>query len=103
MRDSAQPDLFGSPHDGASRQPDLFEPMPESFVAQIREELLATLALARDAETLPWPNLTRATLEELRFNSIANYLPRAEADDLRARFGAELARLYQLADEAEQS
>lgn len=100
MKD-AQLSLFGE------RQPSLeellpagFERPPADFTARIRAELEATLATARVAERLPWPDLTGATLAELRFNSIAGWLPAAEAQDLRARFEAELARLYAAEDAA---
>jgi hypothetical protein len=75
-------------------------PDPE-LVARIRSELEATLTMARQAATLPWPDLTRATLAELRFNSIAGWLPDDEAAALRAAFAAEMTRLYAIADAAE--
>jgi hypothetical protein len=46
------------------------------------------------AELLPWPDLTRTALAELRFNSIARWLPDAEAAELRSAFDAEMGRLY---------
>ena len=52
-----------------------------------------------EAESLPWPDLTRATLAELRFHSIAGWLPEEEAATLREAFEAEMKRLYQLEDE----
>ena len=74
-----------------------FEATPE-FVARIRAKLNSTLALARAAELPPWPDLTRTTLAELRFNSIARWLPDAEAVALRQAFDAELTRLYEAED-----
>ena len=53
----------------------------------------------RRAATLPWPDLTKATLAELRFNSIAGWLPDEEAAALRAAFEAEMVRLYAAEDE----
>jgi hypothetical protein len=47
---------------------------------------------------LPWRDLTAATLAELRFNSIADWLPTDEADALRERFGREMLRLYAISD-----
>ncbi len=85
----SQPDLFS--HD---TQPDLFADVAPDFVERIREELEHTLARVREAETLPWADLTRTTLAERRFHSIAGYLPDAEADALRRAFEAEMARLY---------
>lgn len=68
--------------------------MPPEFVAMVRDELLATLETARRAERLPWPDLTRATLAELRFRSMSRYLPDDEAAALWAAFDAELDRLH---------
>lgn len=95
------------------RQADLFTPQadffdagsgaeapPEDFVARIRGELEGTLALVREASALPWPDLTRVTLAEMRFRSVAGWLPTGEAEALRAAFEAEMARLYEAADEA---
>jgi hypothetical protein len=86
------------------RQPDLFEdavkfppePPPADFVARIRNELTFTLARVRNAAALPWRDLTAATLAELRFDSIAGWLPEDEAMALRAEFHRELERLYAL-------
>lgn len=95
----SQPDLFGEAQ--ASLEdllPAGFERPPPDFVARIRGELEATLRTVRRAEQLPWPDLTRATLAELRFNSIAGWLPDAEAATLRAAFETEMARLYEAED-----
>jgi hypothetical protein len=75
-----------------------FDQLPADFVERIRRELRDTLATARRAERLPWADLTRATLAELRFNSIARWLPAEEAAELRAAFEAELVRLYEAED-----
>jgi hypothetical protein len=85
------------------RQRDLFEAAaterpPADFIARIRDELHATLARARDATTLPWRDLTAATLAELRFNSIAGWLPSIEATALRTDFQREMGRLYAVAE-----
>ncbi|MGA9867122.1 MAG: hypothetical protein WBQ75_11875 [Acetobacteraceae bacterium] len=87
-RFAAQSDLFADPGR------DMTDPMEQEFVENIREELLTTLALARGAETLPWRDLTQATLAELHFNSVARYLPEAETERLRAEFAVEMARLW---------
>ena len=71
--------------------------MPTEFVERIRRELTDTLALARCAASLPWRDPTAATLAELRFNSIAGWLPDAEADALRAVFATEMRRLWNAA------
>jgi hypothetical protein len=91
----------------SNRQPDLFtargrvllqEPPPADFVARIRGELRDTLARVREAAALPWKDLTAATLAELRFNSIAGWLPEDEATALRAAFQREINRLYIIAE-----
>jgi hypothetical protein len=89
----------------STRRRDLFEsiltdPPPADFIARVRDELNATLARAREAATLPWRDLTTATLAELRFHSIAGWLPTDEADALRADFQREMGRLYAIADAA---
>jgi hypothetical protein len=86
---SRQPDLFAEPNASRARPP-----MPADFVERIRKELTATLALARAAAQLPWKDPTAATLAELRFNSIAGWLPDAEAERLRASFAVEMQRLW---------
>ena len=96
-----QPDLF-SPLEAAPSRPS----MPPEFVERIRGELQATLARASAADTMPWSDLTQATLAELRFHSIAGWLPADEADGLRGAFKIEMERLYELAArefEAEQA
>jgi hypothetical protein len=45
-------------------------------------------------EDPPWKDLTAATLAELRFDSIAGWLPQDETAALRAEFHRELDRLY---------
>jgi hypothetical protein len=56
------------------------------------------LARVREAAALPWKDLTQATLAELRFDSIAGWLPQDEAAALRAAFHRELERLYAALD-----
>jgi hypothetical protein len=86
-RSPRQPDLFET-------QTGLLEPPPGDFVARIRDELILTLAQVREASALPWKDLTAATLAELRFDSIAGWLPEDEAAALRLEFHRELDRLY---------
>lgn len=83
---------------GDERAAAAFEQPPADFVARIRDELEATLNTVRQATALPWPDLTRATLAELRFHSIARWLPEEEAAALRQAFEAEIARLYERED-----
>ena len=92
-RPSRQPDLFT-----AAGQAHLQEPPPADFIARIRDELIDTLARVREAAALPWKDLTAATLAELRFNSIAGWLPEDEASALRAAFQCEINRLYIIAE-----
>lgn len=75
-------------------------PPPPDFLARLRAELGATLARAEAAEALPWPDLTAATLAELRFRGILHWLPQGEAEALRARFDAAMHRLYAAIGEA---
>jgi hypothetical protein len=49
----------------------------------------------------PWKDLTAATLAELRFDSIAGWLPDDEASALRVSFKREMNRLYAIAEEDE--
>jgi hypothetical protein len=103
-RSAQQPDLFESAcprRGGYATLPQ--EPPPAEFIERIRNELRATLATVRGAARLPWSDLTKATLAELRFNSITNWLPEAEAAVLRDSFGREMARLWDVAaQEAEE-
>lgn len=80
------------------RVPAGLEQPPPDFVARIRSELEATLHTVRQAAALPWPDLTRATLAELRFHSIARWLPEEEAATLCQAFEVEMARLYEQED-----
>jgi hypothetical protein len=54
--------------------------------------------MVRDSAALPWGDLTAATLAELRFDSITNWLPEAEAIELRECFAREMARLWAIAE-----
>ncbi|HMU53104.1 MAG TPA: hypothetical protein PKA13_25250 [Geminicoccaceae bacterium] len=67
-----------------------------AFVDRIRRELVATLAMVRAADSLPWPDLTQMTLAEMRFRSIARYLPDDEATELVAAFDAAMERIYEI-------
>ena len=78
--DHAQLDMFGAP------PPENYDPDP----ADVRRELLAVLAEARAAET--WDD-RRFGLYKVIFPQMANWLPAEEAQQLRRKFAAELARL----------
>jgi hypothetical protein len=97
-RSSRQPDLFAT-----AGQALLQEPPPADFIARIRCELNDTLGRVREAAALPWKDLTAATLAELRFKSIAGWLPEDEASALRAAFQCEISRLYAIAEEGNQA
>jgi hypothetical protein len=95
-----QLDLFADQQTAREdRAPVALEQPPAEFVARIRAELEAMLCTVRQAETFPWPNLTRATLAELRFHSIAGWLPEREAARLREAFETEMERLYRVEDD----
>lgn len=100
-RFATQPGLFDSPPNSltGSLVDQLDEHPGEEFIQGIRDELCATLALARSAATFPWPNLTQTYMVEMRFNSMSNWLPRQEAVALRRQFAAEMDRLYEAANE----
>ena len=99
-RSPHQPDLFGlaQPARGTGYVALLQKPPPADFIERIRKELTYTLAMARDSAALPWADLTAATLAELRFDSITNWLPEAEAIELRECFAREMARLWAIAE-----
>jgi hypothetical protein len=98
-RSSRQPDLFqvAQPACDGGYAALLEEPPPLDFIERIRQELTDTLAMVRIARSMPWGDLTKATLAELRFNSITNWLPSAEANALRESFAREMARLWDTA------
>ena len=89
FRSGHQPDLFAEVGDTSA-----VEALPSDFIERIRGELTTTLARVREAVALPWKDLTTATLAELRFNSIAGWLPDDEAHALRVNFQREMNRLY---------
>lgn len=87
----------------SSRQPDLFNQQPDLFAAgvppvrlptaeDIRPKLRAMLETACSASRMPW-DAQQARINEILFPQMANWLPEAERDDLRACFVRELARL----------
>lgn len=91
----SQLDLFAGDPGAAPGRREVFV-APADMVERIRAELLATLAMVRAAERLPWRDLTQATLGEMRFRSISRYLPDDEAEALRAALDAEMARLWDI-------
>jgi hypothetical protein len=93
FRSGDQPDLFAEVGDTSAA-----EAPPSDFIERIRGELTTTLSRVREAAALPWKDLTAATLAELRFNSIAGWLPQGEASELRSAFHSEMNRLYLIAE-----
>jgi len=77
-------------------QPDLLDGLPPAGSAPspeaIRKRLEALLATARGAERMPWDE-PRARVNAILFHNMANWLPAAERDKLRAAFAEELERL----------
>ncbi len=77
-------------------QPDLFDALPPASTAPapetIRARLHALLETARTAAKMPWEP-QRERVNALLFHNMANWLPEAERDALRAAFTAELDRL----------
>jgi hypothetical protein len=98
FRSGDQPDLFANTGDILRA-----EAPPSDFIDLIRDELTGTLARVRETAVLPWKDLTAATLAELRFNSIAGWLPDDEARALRVNFQSEMNRLYAITREDETS
>jgi len=98
FRSGDQPDLFANAGDIRPG-----EAPPLEFIARIRDELTGTLAWVREAAALPWKDLTAATLAELRFKSLAGWLPDEEARALRVNFQREMNRLYAITEENETS
>ncbi len=79
-----QPDLFGAtPQPAPSYLPD---------PAKVRTQVLAILARAKAAPGEPWPAKDQS-FYRLVFPQMTNWLPDAEAAQLRSQFEAELERL----------
>ena len=85
-----QPDLF--PTTAAIDAPPALD--PESMRARVRPRLAVLLAEARAAAENPW-TAERTRVHAHMFHNMANWLPAAERDALRAAFVAELIRLGQ--------
>jgi len=99
---TARPDLFtaqGRPLTG-SLVDELEEHPGEAFIQQVRDELNASLELARRSASFPWRDLTQTYIAEMRLYSMSRWLPRPEAVALRRAFAAEMDRLYEAADQA---
>lgn len=88
-----QLDLFAEP-----REPSPARAADPLLLESVRRELAAMLETYRAAPRLPDGDLTKATVAELRFHSLARWLPEEEAKALITAFDAELDRLYALED-----
>ena len=108
---AAQPDLFAvtARHDDADEDGMLTDAEVEAwerqseaeFLDRVRAELHATIALVKAAiDTLPWRDLTAATVAEIQFKGMVTRLPAAEAAQLHDAFEAELVRIYAAMDAA---
>ena len=94
------PDLFGF----QPAQGDLFadQPGPNDGIGvadpeKVRARLLKLLAQARAAQSAPPWNERTTRMYQIVFPQMANWLPRAEAEQLRLEFARELQRLTEAA------
>lgn len=83
-----QADLF--PTTASVAEPPVFD--PKRMEAAVRPRLSRLLAEARAASRMPWDEQRVGVHAEL-FHNMANWLPAAERDALRAAFEKELERL----------
>jgi hypothetical protein len=98
MQDPHQPDMFGhtpSPSEMFDEQP-AGEPPKKLTADDIRQEMLARLAKARAADSMPW------TPRELRthtvlFPEMAKWLSSDEGEQLLLEFETEIERLRKAA------
>jgi hypothetical protein len=92
-----QPDMFG--HDPAQAEifDDLVAEPPKKLTAEdIRSEMLALIAAARAAETMPWtPREVRS--HTALFPYMAEWLSKEEGEQLLLAFETEMERLRRAA------
>ena len=84
----AQASLFGPGEDRLQAPVQRYLPDPE----KVRQRLQALLEKARSAERMPWPERD-ARMWQIVFPNMANWLPHAEAEQLRFEFSREMERL----------
>jgi hypothetical protein len=84
----AQASLFGDGEGRLKAPEQRFLPDP----AAVRRRLNALLAKARSASAMPWPERD-ARMWQTVFPNMANWLPEAEANQLRLDFAREIERL----------
>lgn len=85
---SDQLSLFGAGDDRMQAPVRSYVPDPD----EVRKQLHALLAAARDARTMPWPERD-ARMWQVVFPQMANWLPDEEAEQLRFEFAQEIERL----------
>ena len=91
MTRHGQLDLFGESQPelpGVENAPAVYRPDPD----EVRAELLAVLAQARAAQSIPW-DARRTLYWRTVFPQMTNWLPDDEAAQLRSAFESEIRRL----------
>lgn len=97
-----QRDLFGhAPAQGSlfGDGPDRLQPPTQKYLPdpeKVRRRMLALLEKVRAAEVMPWPERD-ARMWQIVFPNMANWLPEAEAQQLRFEFAREMERLRRAA------
>ena len=88
-----QPDMFGhSPAQEEMFEEAAAEPPKQLTAEDIRAEMLALIATARAAETMPWPPRI-AHRHNVLFPYLAEWLPKEEGEQLLLEFETEMERL----------
>lgn len=90
MQPGVQSDLFGA-SEPKSPAP---EPLAPEIQALVRARLHAALALVRDADSMPWPDMLSVIREDNAFRYGKGLLPPEEGAALWAAFDQEMDRLY---------
>ncbi len=92
-----QPDMFGrTPAQGAFFEEPAPPPPRKLTADDIRQEMLALIATARAAETMPWtPREVRS--HTAMFPYLAEWLPKEEGEQLLLEFKTEIERLRTVA------
>ena len=90
---NGQHSLFGD-SDGRIPHPETSSHLPDP--ARVREKLLTLLETARSADRMPWDQ-RKASMWQIVFPQMANWLPVDERDQLRFKFAQEIERLKRAA------
>lgn len=92
-----QPDMFGpDPAQAEMFEEPAAEPPKQLTAADIRTEMLALIATAREAEIMPWPPRI-AHRHQVLFPYMAEWLPKDEGEQLLLEFETEMERLRRAA------